>query len=83
VTLGLAESFLIIVVVFMTEYSEINIIIYLTNYYVFSSGSVGSEALWESSGRLEHRCHFVHIAVRISSVLRRERRESLRSNLKR
>ncbi len=40
----------------------------------------GSEAVREVRGRVEHRRHLLHPAVRLPALLRRERREPLRAD---
>ena len=48
-----------------------------------SSRGACAEALREGGGRLEYRSHLIHSLVRLSPVLRRKRRKSLRSDSQR
>lgn len=45
-----------------------------------SAGGVGAKALRQSRRRLEYRSHLVHPPLWLSALLRRERRQSLRTN---
>lgn len=50
---------------------------------ICSTWSFGAKTVRQSSGRLEHRSHLVHTLVRVSTILRRERRQFVRTNSER
>lgn len=49
-------------------------------YDLRSSRGVGPETVRQGGRRMEHRSHIVHPIVRIPALLRRERRQPLRSD---